>query len=127
MLTLRTKIIALRALVQAKNNPNSRILFVCGKAANSASVWKHLIRNKIEGFSYDVFSRQIMHKGGGIILIRHTEHSVVSQFSGLQISHLWVDEDVRTADTLYLKTRIRSTREQNDPMGVYDFHGMYAV
>jgi len=123
MLERNTRIAAERALRMAAVNPNSHALFVCGKAVNVASIWKYLIRNKVADFTYEMQSRKVTHKDGGVIRFAHCETGS-NGFSAMQVSHLWLDEYVVGEARAHLRSRVRSALKHNDPIGVYTYYGL---
>jgi len=112
------------ALMLAKLDPNSRVLFAFSTYVKARNAWHTLINlvGKPNGFSFNVTTKTAKHENGGIIRFVSLEDP--SYISGMQISHAWVEEDLESYQREAVELRIRSTEQHREPMGIYDEYGI---
>uniref|UniRef100_A0A183CRB7 Toprim domain-containing protein n=1 Tax=Globodera pallida TaxID=36090 RepID=A0A183CRB7_GLOPA len=95
--TMRKKALEYRlqyALMLAKFDPNSKVLFAFSTWSKAQNAWHTLINlvGKPNGFSFNVLTRTAKHEDGGSIRFVSLEDP--NCISGMQISHAWVEEDL---------------------------------
>lgn len=122
MWDVKTQGTVVRAMAVAAADPEARIAHMSGNAVSAASCWKYAIRNKIEDFTYNMQTREATHKNGGKVLFRHADRDLY-EYSGMQVSHMWVDELVGVEARKYLRCRVRSAKKHSHPIGMYDYNG----
>jgi hypothetical protein len=108
------------ALMLAKFDPNSKVLFAFSTWSKAQNAWHTLINlvGKPNGFSFNVFTRTAKHEDGGSIRFVSLEDT--SCISGMQISHAWVEEDLEPYKCNAVEWHIRSAEQHKEPKGIYD-------
>lgn len=112
------------ALMLAKLDPNSKVLFAFSTWSKAQNAWHTLINlvGKPNGFSYDVLTKTAKHENGGIIRFVSLEDP--SCISGTYVTHAWVEEDLESYQRNAVEWRIRSIEHHREPTGLYDEYGV---
>lgn len=113
----------LRALRVAQLDPNATVLFACTTKKSAQEAWTMLMNlpGKPNGFTYFLVTRMVLHENGGRVFVKDLE--TPNELSGIQVSHVWVDEQVSARTLKFLASRIRTYADRKpspEPSGLYD-------
>lgn len=111
------------ALALAENDKFARILIAVGNWEKAKYVFAFLQSlTDGEGFTLHLQTMTAKHLNGGVIRVVNVQDQ--TDQAGAMITHLWVDETLHFQDAMYLRTRVRSSKDHDVPPGVFDQFGV---